>query len=107
MAMEPEPQPISHRQLAGAGRERGEGDGADLALGELAVMLEQLIGESGAEGDDLGVRARLDFDGDEVQRLHIVEAEILGARCAHALLRAAQGFEHMQAERVRSRAAVR
>ena len=59
-------------------------------------MLEHVVGQAGAERDDLGAGACLDLDGDEVQRLDIVEAETVGGGHAHALARATQRFEHMQ-----------
>ena len=84
------------QQLAGTRPERGERHGPDLALGDLAVMLEHVVGQPRGERDDLGARACLDLDGDEVQRLDIVEAETIGGGAAHALAWATQGFEHMQ-----------
>ena len=68
------------QQLAGAGRKRRERHRPDLALGDLAVMLEHVVGQARSERDDLGSGARLDLDGDEVQRLDIVEAETVGGR---------------------------
>ena len=59
-------------------------------------MLEHVVGQTGAKRNNLGARACLDLDGDEVQRLDIVEAEAIGGRAADALARAAERFQHMQ-----------
>ena len=80
MAMEPEPQPMSHSSSPARGRERRKRHRPDLALGDLAVMLEHVVGQAGASGMILASGARLDLDGDQVQRLDIVEAETVGGR---------------------------
>ena len=65
IATEPEPAPMSHKQFATPRRERRQRHRADFALGDLAVVLEQIIGEAGSARDDARVRRRDDFDGDE------------------------------------------
>ena len=62
MPMEPEPQPMSHSSSPAARREGGEGDGADLLLGDLAVMLEQGVGQAGGEREDAGAGGGSDLD---------------------------------------------
>ena len=57
-------------------------------------MLEQIIVEPGAEGDDLCVRSSLDFDGDNVERGHTGHGERLCGRAARSLVSAAKRFEH-------------
>src|SRR4029079_12314500 len=84
------------KEFARARLKRRERDGPDLALGALAVMLEHLVGHPGRKRDDLGVGSGLDLDGDEVQRIDIIEAVGLGFRGTDALTLATQGFEHVQ-----------
>ena len=59
-------------------------------------MLEHVVRQTDAKRNNLGAGACLDFDGDEVQRLDIVEAETIGGRAADALARAAERFQHVQ-----------
>src|SRR5688572_13334490 len=83
-------------KLACARGERGQGHSPDLAFAELSVMHEQFVRQPGGERDDLRVRIGYQFDGDEVERLEVVEAEAAGARRADALARAAKRFENME-----------
>ena len=48
MAIDPEPAPTSHRQFARSRRQRRERQRAHLALGELAVVLEPVVGQARA-----------------------------------------------------------
>ena len=77
----------------GEGRQR---DGAHLAAGELAVMLEQRIRQAAGQGDDRGVRGGAQVEGDEVQRMDVGEVEAVGGGAADAFGRAAEGFHDVQ-----------
>src|SRR4029453_8846485 len=56
------------QQLPAQWRERGQRNGADLALGDLAVMLVERIVKPRAVGDNASIWRGLDIDGDRVQR---------------------------------------
>ncbi|MBW3615997.1 MAG: hypothetical protein KY439_11935, partial [Actinobacteria bacterium] len=57
------------QQLAPAGRERRQANGADVALGELAVVLEPSVAEAGRQGDGAGVRIGRDLDALDIETL--------------------------------------
>ena len=54
-------------QFAAARRERRQGHGADFALGELAVMLEQAVRQARRQRDDACVRPGNDIERDGVE----------------------------------------
>ena len=83
-------------QLAAAWRERRQRDGADLALGELAVVLEEAVRQAGDERDDACARSGLDVDGDGVEGVDAGEVEACASRRADALARATERFQHRQ-----------
>ena len=70
------------QHLATARRERRERHGADVALGDLPVMLEHLVGEAAAQRHDLGAGLRHDLDADRVQGIDRRRAR--NPRRAHA-----------------------
>ena len=76
-------------QLAAARRKRRQRQRADLALGDLAVVLEQRVGRPGASGRIARARRGLDLEGDDIERVDRAEVEAVGARAADALARAA------------------
>ena len=53
----PQPAPTSHSSSPGARGEVGEGDGPDLALGELAVVVVRVVGQARAPAADRRVRS--------------------------------------------------
>jgi hypothetical protein len=57
------------QRLAAARRQRRQRDGADLALGDLAVVLEQIVGQPGGARDDPRARRRHHLDRDRVERI--------------------------------------
>ena len=63
-----------------ARRKRGQRDGANFALGDLAVMLEEIVWKTGRAGDDARSRRCFDFDGDGVERINVAQIEVRG-RC--------------------------
>ena len=66
MATEPQPAPTSQSRR-GRRSERGERRGAHLALGQLAVMAEGLIGQAGNARQDDGTGAGAAGDGERVE----------------------------------------
>ena len=64
IAIEPQPAPMSHNVSPGSGASARQGRGADLALGQLAVMLEGVVGQPGEPrqraraGRRRGIRSR-------------------------------------------------
>ncbi len=80
IAIEPEPAPMSHSSSPRARRERRQRHGADLALGDLAVMLEQIVGEAGrAAASTRASRRGFNLDRHDVERVDVVEVEAVGA----------------------------
>ncbi len=99
IATEPEPAPMSHKQFAAARRKRRQRHRANFALGDLAVVLEQIVGRP-------GVRARTRASGASVTSIATIlsasdraELKSRGRRGADALARTAERFEHGQARR--------
>ena len=94
MPMEPAPPPTSHSRSPRRGGQGGEGEGADFTPGQLAVMLEQGVGEAGCEmvGDAAG-----DFDRDGVEGGDAGQGEAEGEGVADAFGGAAEGLEHGEA----------
>ena len=90
-------------QLAAARRERRQRDGADLALGELAVVLEQAVRQAGDERDDACARSGVDLERDGVEGVDAGEVEACGLRRADALARAAERLQHRQPRRAEAR----
>ena len=95
MAIEPAPRPTSHSSSPCARRQRRERDGAHLALGELAVMLEQAVVEAGCER-----RARSHPATAPTSRAMVLSgatssrSKSVAVASPHALARAAHGFQH-------------
>ncbi len=71
IATEPAPQPISHSTLPGTRGQGGERDGADLALGDLAVMLEQIIRQPGGQRDHKRARLGHQLHRHQIQRVAV------------------------------------
>ena len=63
------------QQFAAARRQRRQRHRADLALGQLAVMGEQLVGQAGDAGQDDRAGFCVGLDRDRDRRLNIVERE--------------------------------
>ena len=62
------------QQLAATGRQGRERDGADVLLGQLAVMLEPGVGQARGQRDDAGAGRGGQFQRDEVQRVDVRRA---------------------------------
>ena len=65
----PVARPDVPQQLAGPRREVGEGDGADLALGELPVVVVGVVGQARHLGADRRIGVGDARDGDDVERV--------------------------------------
>ena len=81
-------------QFAGARRQRRQRDRPDIGLGELAVMLEPVVGQPGRQRQDTGVAAGDDLDRQQVERHDVIQREAVGAGLSDALVRAADRFQH-------------
>ena len=81
------------QKLAAARRERRQRHSAHFALGDLAVMLEQTIGEAARAGNDARVGGGFDLYGKRVQRIDRAEIEAGCGRAANALTRPAERFQ--------------
>ena len=57
------------QQFAAPRRQRRQRQRADLALGDLAVMLEQIVGEARRQRQDARIRRCFDFDRHDVERI--------------------------------------
>jgi hypothetical protein len=84
------------QRLAGAGRQGGESDGADLLFGQLSVMGEEVVRQAGGERDDAGARAGHDVERHEVEAGDVLRQRVLGEEGADAFVGAAEGFQHVQ-----------
>ena len=62
IATEPEPAPMSHSNSPRRGASDEMRHRADFALGDLAVVLEQGVGEAGSAREHAGVGGGFDFD---------------------------------------------
>ena len=85
---------MSHRYSPLQRRERGQRHRADLALGDLPVMLEQIVGKAGRVSDDARAGRCLNLDTDDIQLGDVAKIEAGGVRGPDALLGAAERFEH-------------
>ena len=75
------------QEFAAPGRERRERDRADVALGDLAVVLERLVRQAGRARQDASVAVGDDLERDGVERGDVVERESLSPairECARA-----------------------
>src|SRR5262249_32449104 len=84
------------QQFAGTRRERRQRHGPDLALGDLTIVLENVVWQARGKRNDPGVGAGLHFDGDEIQRLDVVQAVAIGGRGGNALARSPHGLQHTE-----------
>jgi len=75
---------------------RGQGDGPDLLLGHLAVMLEEMVRQSAGQRQQSRTALRHDLQRHHVEPCDIRGNRITGCQRAHALMRASQGLEHVQ-----------
>ncbi len=75
-------------------RECGKRHGANLALGDLAVVLEKFVGQTGRSCEHARARRGLDLDRNHVERSHVAEVEARGRRHTQAFARTAQRLEH-------------
>jgi hypothetical protein len=91
IATDPAPAPTSQAIRPAAGQRR-QCDGADLALGDLAVVLEQLVGRPA--GASTRAPGGLDLDRDGAERADVAEVEAAGCRHAQTFARTSQRFEH-------------
>ena len=80
--IEPEPAPTSQSSCAGLRLQGREGDGADVGLGELAVMREPAIVEPAGKRQDPRIRRGLQLQRHEVQRIDLRQRKILRQRAA-------------------------
>ena len=71
-------------QFAPARRQRSQRHGADLAFGDLAIMLEQVVGKPKTERENACIGLGYDLDRDEVQWIDPQEARRLAA-CVRVL----------------------
>ena len=84
-------------QRAGIGRELCEGRGADLALGELAVGEEGVVGQAGDRRQQRRAGIGDAVDGEDVEVADGGRVEALGRRGGDALLGTAEVFERPSA----------
>ena len=92
------------QQLAAPRRQRRQRDGADLALGDLAVVLEQRVGQARRRARGCARPAPASTSIATVLSASTSpRSKPPARRCAHALARPAQRFQHGQARRRRSR----
>ena len=97
MEMEPAPAPMSQRRWPARGAQGGEGHGANIGFGELAVILEPGIVEAGAQADDACIGIGYDLYRQGVERIDPGEGERIGPCFEAALTRAAHGLENDEA----------
>ena len=97
MEIEPAPAPMSQRRWPARGRRGGEGHGANIGLGELAIILEPGIVEARAQADDACIGIGHDLYRQGVERIDAGEGEGVGLRFEAALTRAAHGLENDEA----------
>ena len=84
------------QKLAAPRRERRERDCANVALGDLAVVLERVVRQAGSARQHARVAVGGDFERDGVERGDVVEREALRLRRADALARAAHRLADRQ-----------
>src|SRR5262249_16203756 len=75
-------------------RERGKRHRADLALGDLADVLEKLVGQTGRSREHARAWQGLDFDRNDVERPDVAEVEADGRRRTRPFARTAERLEH-------------
>ena len=80
MATEPDPEPTSHSNSPRRGDECGQRHRADLALGDLPVVLEPFVGQPGRARQNAGVVLSDDLKRDRVQSGDVVERKVLRLR---------------------------
>ena len=91
------------QQLAAARRQRRERYRADLAFGDLAVVLEKIVRKARSAGDDPRIRRSFDLDGERVEGIDGIEIVRGRRRGAKALARAAERFEYGEPRRAEAR----
>ena len=90
-------------QLAGTGREAGQGRGAEVPLGQLAVVLERVVGQPGSgRGRSTAAIARA-VDADQVQRRRRASNPSTAVASAPALRGRCRGRRARSARSARSR----
>ena len=109
MATEPAPAPTSHSSSPAPGRQGGRVTARISRLGELPVVLEPGVVETGRQGTIRASRPAATSTATTLRGSIPGEVEALGPRRADMLPRAAHGLEHGQAEppKPRSREEVR
>ena len=80
-------------QRAGIGRELGERRGADLALGQLAIVDEGVVGQAGDRWQQRRAGIGDAIDGEDVEIADVASVEVLGRRRGDAFVGAAEIFE--------------
>ena len=70
---EPAPAPMSHSSSPRRGASADSVTRAHFALGDLAVMLEQIVGQTRRARDDAGAGRRRHLDRDRVERIDVAE----------------------------------
>ena len=90
-------------QFAAARRQRRQRHRADLALGDLAVMLEQIVGEPGARAMTRASGAASTSIATVLSAIDVAEVESLGGRRADPLARPAERFQHGHARGAEAR----
>ena len=96
---------MSQRVSPRRGASADERHRADLALGDLPVMLEPVVGQAGGARQDARARIGDDFERDRVERGDVVEREALRLRRANAFAWAAHRLADVSRERPIPRAA--
>ncbi len=92
-------------RLAGQGHEAGHGDGADLGLGQLAVMLKGVVGQARHRRQEWRVGVGPGLDGDQVEVADPIRGQIGGSGSGHQLVGPAEILEHGRRSSGRSRSA--
>ena len=80
--------------LAGQRGKARQGDGADLPLGQLAVMLEGIVRQPGQARQRAGAGGHFAFEGDRVEVGALLLAPILRRAVPHRLARPTEMLEH-------------
>ena len=82
-------------QLPGARRQCGQADRPQVLLGQLPVVLERRVRQTGATRQDQRRSIGDRLEPDQVEVFDVAQIEVRGARAAQPLLRSAERFEHV------------